>query len=127
MPRGKTPVVDGQESDYTIVLDALRRQVTDSNFALRPHAMQHAVKEGFTKDHMTQVVLQGALVETYAERNRCLLYAEVTIEGLKIPLHVVCEHLYLDAPVDFVTAYIPSQEEWETPTRRRKKRRRKKR
>jgi hypothetical protein len=48
------------------------------------------------------------------------------MEGLKIPLHVVCEHLHPNAPVDFVTAYIPSQEEWATPTRRRKRKRTKK-
>ena len=115
-------MVDGQRDKYTIDLDTLRHQVTDDNFALRPHAMQHAVKEGFTKDDMAHVVLQGTVVETYAERSRCLLYADVTIEGLRIPLHVVCEHLHPDAPVDFVTAYIPSKEEWKTPTRRRKKR-----
>ena len=114
--------MDGQEGRYKIDLNVLRRQVTDQNLALRPHAMHHAVKEGFTKDDMTHVVLQGILLETYAERSRCLLYADVTIEGLRMPLHVVCEHGNPDAPVDFVTAYIPSQEEWETPTRRRKKR-----
>jgi hypothetical protein len=83
--------------------------------------MRHAVKESFTKDDMLQVVLQGTVVETYTDRSRCLLYANVLIERIRVPLHVVCEHLHPAAPVDFVTAYIPSGEEWETPTRRRKK------
>ena len=119
--RGRLAAVDSQEDECKIDLDALRHQVADGNFALRPHAMRHAVKEGFTKDHMTHVALQGTLVETYTERSRCLLYADVTIEGLRMPLHIVCEHLRPDAPVGFVTAYIPSEKEWETPTRRRKK------
>lgn len=34
---------------------------------------------------------------------------------------VVCEHRHPEETVDFVTAYIPSEEEWETPTRRRRK------
>jgi len=121
MCRERLPAVSSQEDEYKIDLDALRRQVADGNFALRPHAMQHAVKEGFTKDNMLHVVLQGIVVETYTERNRCLLYANVMLEGIRMPLHVVCEHLQPDAPVDFVTAYIPSEEEWEPPTRRRKK------
>ena len=56
-----------------INLDALRHQVVNGNFALRPHALQHAVKEGFTQDAMLQVVLQGRMVEDYPERSRCLL------------------------------------------------------
>lgn len=38
-----------------INIDALRRQVADGNFALGPHAMQHAVKEGFTQKDMVCV------------------------------------------------------------------------
>lgn len=109
------------EDEYEINLEAMRRQVAEDNFALRPHAMQHAVKEGFTKEAMRYVALHGTVVETYPGRSRCLLWANVTLEGLTIPLHVVCEHLHPDAPVDFVTAYIPSADEWETPTRRRRK------
>ena len=105
-----------------INIDALRRQVTDGNFALGPHAMQHAVKEGFTQRDMVYVALKGRIVETYTDRKRCLLYADVTIEGLKVPLHLVCGHRCPDATVVFVTAYIPSGEEWETPVRRRKTR-----
>lgn len=44
--------MSGQEDEYRIDIDALRRQVGDGNFALRPHAIQHAVKEGFTEDAM---------------------------------------------------------------------------
>jgi len=102
-------------------IDVLRFQVDNDNFAVRIHAIQHAVKEGFTKEDMIYVVLHGSILEKYPERKRCLFYACVTIEGIKMPLHVVCEHHHLESPVDFVTAYIPSEEEWETPTRRRKK------
>lgn len=113
--------MDGQDEEQALDIDALRRQVADDNFALRPHAMQHAVKEGFTKEDMKHVALHGTIVGIYPERRRCLFYADVTIEGLKAPLHVVCEHRHPKAPVDFVTAYIPSEEEWETPMRRRRK------
>jgi len=109
---------DGHEIDF----DALRHQVADDNFALRPHAMQHAVKEGFTRDDVTRVVLAGMVVESYPERKRCLFYADVVVEGITMPLHVICEHHEPQEPVGVVTAYVPSEEEWETPTRRRRKR-----
>lgn len=102
-------------------IDALRSQVVSGNFAVRIHAIQHAVKEGFTKEDMINVVLHGSILETYPGRKRCLFYANVIIEGTKTPLHVVCEHSHPESAVDFVTAYIPSEEEWETPTRRRKR------
>jgi hypothetical protein len=113
--------MDGRDEVSQIDVDALHRQVADDNFALRPHAMQHAVKEGFTQEDMIHVVLEGKVIEAYPGRKRCLFYADITLQGLRMPLHVVCEHRYPEEPVDFVTAYIPSEEEWETPTRRRRR------
>jgi hypothetical protein len=83
--------------------------------------MQHAVKEGFTRDDVSHVVLSGVVVESYPERKRCLFCANVVVEGITVPLHVVCEHHEPEEPVDIVTAYVPSEEKWETPTRRRRK------
>ena len=84
--------------------------------------MQHAVKEGFSVRDMVHAVLHGLLVEEYPERQRGLVYADISIEDVIVPLHVVCEVHGRDAAVDFVTADIPEGEEWETPTRRRSKR-----
>jgi hypothetical protein len=66
-----------------IDIEALRRQVANDNFALKPHTMQHAVKEGFTKDDMVHVALNGVVVELYPERKRCLLYSDIIIEGIQ--------------------------------------------
>jgi len=41
-------------------IDALLFQVDNGNFAVRIHAIQHAVKEGFTKEDMIYVVLHGS-------------------------------------------------------------------
>ncbi len=110
------------DDEWSLDLEAIRSQVRDGNFAVRPHAMQHAVKEGFLVEHMVHVVLHGVIVEVYPERQRGLLYADVVVENISLPLHVVCEHPHPKAPVDFVTAYVPDTEVWETPTRRRRKR-----
>ncbi|MEJ2211630.1 MAG: DUF4258 domain-containing protein [Anaerolineae bacterium] len=102
-------------------LEAIRSQVQDGNYAVRPHAMQHAVKEGFSVRDMVYAVLHGLLVEEYPERQRGLVYADISIEDLIVPLHVICEHHRRYEPVDFVTAYLAGGEEWETPTRRRRR------
>jgi len=109
--------------DYEWALDweAVRSQVQHGNYAVRPHAMQHAVKEGFSVTDLVHAVLHGVLVEEYPERQRGLVYANISVEDVVMPLHVVCEHRGLDRPVDFVTAYVAVGEEWETPTRGRRK------
>lgn len=110
------------DSGWDLDLAAIRIQVQDGNYAVRSHAMQHAVKEGSSVRDMVQVVLHGLLVEEYPQRQRGLLCADISVEEVVVPLHVVCEHRSPGAAVDFVTAYIPADEEWETPTRRRRKR-----
>lgn len=102
-------------------LGAIRRQVAEGAFSVRPHAMQHAVKEGFSVEQMVQAVMSGQVIEEYPDRSRCLLYANIKTESITLPLHVVCEYTSEDQPVDFVTAYIPSEEEWITPRRRRRR------
>ena len=105
-----------------IDLTALRTQLQAQNFSVRPHALQHAVKEGFTVEDMVHVVMRGKFIEAYPDRQRILLSSTVMIEDVHLTLHVVCEHRFAESPVDFVTAYIPNAETWETPTKRRKKR-----
>jgi len=57
----------------TFDLEAVRLQVQDGNYAVRPHAMQHAVKEGFSVRDMVDAVLHGSLVEEYPARRRGLV------------------------------------------------------
>ena len=52
-----------EEQGLDLDIEALRRQVTDDNFALKPHAMQHAVKESLTEDDIVHVALNGVIVE----------------------------------------------------------------
>ena len=50
------------DDQQALNLRALRFQVRDGNFAVRAHAMQHAVKEGFSVPNMVQVILDGILL-----------------------------------------------------------------
>ncbi len=115
--------MDNTNDEWEIDLGAVRLQVRAGNFAVRLHAMQHAVKEGFAVDDIAYAVLHGVIVEEYPQRRRGLLYADISVEKNILPLHIVCEHRHLDAPVDFVTAYISEVKEWKTPTQRRRRRR----
>ena len=73
---------------------------------------------------MVEAVLSGSIVEDYSEQKRALLCGRTMLTpNVEIYLHVLCE--YADPVyVEFVTAYIPDEDEWESPPfrRRRKKR-----
>jgi len=72
---------------------------------------------------MVEAILGGSIIEEYPDDHRALVCGRTTLMGsVELYLHVVCEcgdPVY----VDFVTAYIPDELQWEKPpTRRRKKR-----
>ena len=87
--------------------------------------MQHALKEGFERKHMVEAVLNGKIIEEYPEEQRSLICGRVMLlDDIEVYLHVVCEYtdpLY----VEFVTAHIPDETQWEKPdfTGRKRKRR----
>ncbi len=73
---------------------------------------------------MAEAILNGKIIEEYPEDQRFLICGQVTLHGhSKVFLHVVCE--YADPVyVEFVTAYIPDEIQWENPPVRRRKRKR---
>lgn len=86
--------------------------------------LPHAVRQMAQPDRMIStadiraVIANGEVIEDYPEDARghsCLMLAFVT----DLPLHVVC------APKDdylvIITAYLPSDQEWENNYRKRKK------
>ena len=106
-------------------IEIIRERVRAGNYLVKSHAIQHALKEGFDRKHMVEVVLDGTITEEYPEEQRVLVCGRTTIsETTPIYLHVVCEHT---DPIyaEFVTAYIPDKREWESPPFRRRKRKRK--
>lgn len=73
---------------------------------------------------MVDVILEGTIIEEYLDGQRVLICGKTTLsENFDIYLHIVCE--YADPVyVEFVTAYIPNELEWESPPLRRRKRKR---
>lgn len=102
-------------------IETLRKRIQDGNYLVRSHAILHALKEGFERQQMVEAVLNGEIIEEYPADRRALICGEATLlENVSIYLHVVCE--YVDPMyVEFVTAYIPDELQWEKPPFRRRK------
>jgi hypothetical protein len=109
----------------SVGIEIIRQRVRDGKYLIKSHAVQHALKEGFERQHMVEAVLGGRIIETYPDEQRVLICGQTTLsEKLPVYLHIVCE--YADAVyVEFVTAYIPDELQWESPPLRRRKRKRK--
>lgn len=104
--------------------ELIRKRVKAGNYLIKAHAVQHALKEGFERKHIVEAVLNGKIIEEYVDEQRVLVCGRTTLSvNVVIYLHVVCE--YADPVyIEFVTAYIPDQEIWQSPPFRRRKRRR---
>ena len=105
-------------------IEDIRRRVHAGNYLVKSHAVRHALKEGFERRHIVEAVLEGRVIEEYPEERRALVCGPTTLmKNVVLYLHVVCEcadPVY----VDFVTAYIPDELEWEKPPFSRRKRKR---
>jgi len=106
-------------------IEVIRQRVRDDQYLIKSHAIVHALKEGFDRRHMVEAVLGGTIIEDYADDKRALLCGKTSMSpSADIYLHVVCEY---EDPfyVEFVTAYIPDEQEWESPPFRRRDRKKK--
>ena len=103
-------------------IETIRERVRAGNYLVKSHAVQHALKEGFERRHIVEVIFNESVIEEYPADQRVLMCGSITTaETLHLYLHVVCE--YAD-PVytEIVTAYIPNESQWESPPFRRRKR-----
>lgn len=103
------------------ILETIRERIRKGNYLVKSHAIIHALKEGFERKDIVEAALNGKLIEDYTDPKRALLCGKASLTpGVEIYLHVVCE--YADPVyIEFVTAYVPDQQEWETPPFRRRK------
>ena len=108
------------------LLDFIKQAIDDDEYAIRSHAVQHAVEEGFTEESIVEAIQNAKILEWYEEEQRCLLVGRFQITfKMKEYLHIVVDYWIEDTEsqwIDIVTAYIPRRPHWETSTRRGKKR-----
>jgi hypothetical protein len=108
----------------TIEMEAIKERVERGDYFVWSHAVMHGLKEGFAPHDIMVAVLNGKIIEAYPDENRVLVCGRVELmQNVSIYLHIVCECIEVDS-VDFVTAYIPDEKQWENPpyARRRKNR-----
>lgn len=105
-------------------IETIQKRIQAGHYLTRSHAVQHAIKEGFERRHIVEAVLNGKIIEVYPDDQRLLICGRFSFSQTStIYLHVVCE--YADPVyVEFITAYIPDQTQWENPPFRRRRRKR---
>jgi len=108
-----------------VEIEIIRQRLLDDHYLIKSHAVVHALKEGFDRRHMVEAVLSGTIIEDYLDGRRALICGKTSLSpNVDIYLHVVCE--YADPVyIEFVTAYIPDEQEWESPPLRRRERKKK--
>ena len=97
-------------------IESIRRFITSEKYEYYTHALTEAKKDGIEPEDIIYVLLTGKIIETYPERDRVLVFGEMSN---KLPLHVVCDHSDEDL-IYIITVYIPSREEWIHNFQRRK-------
>ena len=101
-------------------IEFIRERVKQGYYLVKSHAVLHALKEGFDREHMEEAILSGRIIEFYSDEKRCLVCGEIMLERVRLYLHIVCE--YADPVyVEFVTAYIPDESIWGNPPYKRRK------
>jgi hypothetical protein len=101
-------------------LEIIQERVRKDRYLIKTHALIHALKEGFERKDMVMAVLDGTIIEDYDDDRALICGTAKLSESVEVYLHVVCE--YTDPfYVEFVTAYIPDELQWERPPVRRRK------
>ena len=99
--------------------------VQSGHYRVRIHAVRHMIAEGFDERQLVEA-LNGPLhlIEAYTEEVRYLVLGTFHFtQRTRSPLHILCD-VSNPAVLDIVTAYIPQQPWWTSPTQRRKRVRR---
>ena len=109
---------------HRVDIQTIHERVQTGSYLVKSHAILHAQKEGFEVKHMVEAVLNGTIIEEYYEDQRTLICGHSTLlENVVVYLHVVCE--YADPIyIEFVTAYIPDENQWQFPPFKRRRHRR---
>ncbi len=105
-------------------IEELQKRVKNGHYLIKSHAVQHALKEGFTRYNMVEAILAGEIIEAYPDDRRVLINGTTVLIGdASVYLHIVCE--YTDPVyVEIITAYIPDTTQWDNPPSRRRQRKR---
>ena len=95
---------------------AIRQKVVRSGLFVTAHADEEAAEENISLHEIRESLLNGVIVEDYADHRRgpcCLIYGR-TSRGRHLHVVVTKEK----EPVRIITVYEPKLPYWKTPTER---------
>src|ERR1041384_816306 len=76
-----------------LILATIQKCVRDGSYLIKSHAVIHALKEGFDRTNIVEAVLNGSIIEDYADAQRVLVCGKTMVmTATEIYLHVVCEY-----------------------------------
>jgi hypothetical protein len=99
-------------------------KVHNGDYLIRSHVVHHALKEGFTRQDMVSAILNGQIIESYSNDKRVFVCGRTERTKTSATyLHIVFD--YSDPVyIEFVTAYLSDEAQWERPDFKRRRRRR---
>ena len=59
-------------------IKTIQGRIREGNYLTKPHAVQHALKEGFARKHIVEAILNGEIIEEYPEVDRVLICGHST-------------------------------------------------
>jgi len=63
----------------SLILATIQQCVRDGNYLVKSHAVIHALKEGFNRANMVEAVLNGSIIEDYADAKRVLVCGKTMV------------------------------------------------
>ena len=99
------------------ILEQIRQQIADGAVRVTAHAHREMVEEAITLDGVYSALLNGKVIENYAEHRRgpCCLIGGMDQSERRV--HVVCTTGR--SMLVLITAYEPKPPKWPTPETRR--------
>lgn len=88
-------------------IEQIRRLIKAKQYSISKHAFTEAFEDKFSIKDILEAVDKGEIIEEYADRHRCLIYAKLG----RRQIHVVIDYSSTDW-IWIVTIYGPDPVEW---------------
>ena len=69
-------------------IQTIRGRIREDNYLTKPHTVQHALKEGFRREHIVEAILGGDIIEEYLNVQRVLICGHTRLGDITTYLHV---------------------------------------
>jgi hypothetical protein len=115
-------VVVGDE--HAVLLAMIHECIRTGRYAFTAHALtKHTAEQRFTPRQGIEAILNGAIIEDYPDRGRCLIAGTAT--GLKVSNDYISTYIHCTCGYDdirkivVISMYRPGSDQWINHARRR--------